>query len=286
MSGRLPRGAATVWCVLRTAAGSAIEKRAPEAAASVGFYAVFSFFPILLIVVAVGGALLADTHTQEQVLSSILRFLPVSRGLISANMNAVLNARGAVGVIGMAGLLWSATSAFAVLVRNLNRAWPDAAPRGVIRSRLMALALLACLTGLAVVYLAARASTALAGNWSWFSRLVTAVEQALPLAWPGMLIATIFLSLLLLYRLVPAFRVRWPDAAIGAAAATAAFTAATAGFTWYLDSGFARYNIVYGSLGTLVALLAWIYLAALVALLGAHLSAAVDSVRRRRSAIE
>ncbi|MBD3348964.1 MAG: hypothetical protein GF400_07190, partial [Candidatus Eisenbacteria bacterium] len=118
--GWLRRAGSRVWAVAHVAARRAIEERAPEAAASVGFFAVFSFFPLLLILVAVSGFVLADTHTQDQILSSVLRFLPVSRELVSANMRTVLNARGAVGFIGAATLLWSATSAFTVLVNNLN----------------------------------------------------------------------------------------------------------------------------------------------------------------------
>lgn len=271
----------TLWDLVLTTSRRALEARAPEAAASIGFFAVFSFFPLLLILVAVSSTLLSRFWTQDELLTSVLRFLPVSRELVSANMRVVLRARGAVGAVGAAGLLWSATSAFTVLVRNLNRAWPSARPRGALKSRLMALALVAGLMVVAVLYLAARASTPLAANWVWVAGLLASVAQSARAFWIGAMVTFIFGCLTLLYRLVPAAHVRWRCAAIGAAAATAAFTFETAAFAWYLDSGLARYNIVYGSLGALVALLSWIYLLALIVLLGAHLSASVETCGRQ-----
>ena len=55
---------------------------------------------------------------------------------------------------------------------------------------------------------------------------------------------------------------------------------ATDGFSWYLSSGIVRYELVYGSLGTVVALMLWIYIGVLITLFGAHLSAAVARHRR------
>ena len=67
----------------------------------------------------------------------------------------------------------------------------------------------------------------------------------------------------------------WKAALWGAVFATIAWQLAARGFTWYLSSGLARYRIIYGSLGSVVILMLWIYLSAIVTLLGAHLSAVV-----------
>ena len=58
--------------------------------------------------------------------------------------------------------------------------------------------------------------------------------------------------------------------------ASAAWKIATTGFAWYVTSGFGRYQLVYGSLGAVVALLFLIYLIAMITLFGAHLSAAIN----------
>jgi membrane protein len=64
-------------------------------------------------------------------------------------------------------------------------------------------------------------------------------------------------------------------------AATGTFIA-TSGFSWYLRSGrgLTNYNLVYGSLGTIVALMFWIYLISLIILIGAHLSSSIAYYKR------
>jgi membrane protein len=76
--------------------------------------------------------------------------------------------------------------------------------------------------------------------------------------------------------------VRWWEAFWGALVATLAGEIATRGFTWYLSSGIVQYELVYGSLGAIVALMLWIYIGGWIVLFGAHLSAAVARGRRGR----
>ncbi|MBN1217784.1 MAG: YihY/virulence factor BrkB family protein [Anaerolineae bacterium] len=61
----------------------------------------------------------------------------------------------------------------------------------------------------------------------------------------------------------------------GALVATTGWELATTGFIFSLSSGLARYELVYGSLGTIVGLMFWIYLDGLVTLFGAYLTATI-----------
>jgi uncharacterized BrkB/YihY/UPF0761 family membrane protein len=54
------------------------------------------------------------------------------------------------------------------------------------------------------------------------------------------------------------------------------------GFTWFLSSGLARYDLIYGSLGTIIILMLSIYLIALILLLCAHLSASISYYRLQK----
>lgn len=60
----------------------------------------------------------------------------------------------------------------------------------------------------------------------------------------------------------------WP----GAFLATMMWLLVTAGFAWYVNN-IANYNIVYGSLGTIIVLLVWMYLLAVIALIGCEFNA-------------
>jgi membrane protein len=99
---------------------------------------------------------------------------------------------------------------------------------------------------------------------------VSAAGEFTRLALPFLLT---FATFVLLYARVPAqprpMRMVWP----GALVAAVAFEALKIGFAVYLAS-FARYNIIYGSLGAVIAFLVFAYLAATVFLIGGELSAA------------
>jgi membrane protein len=90
----------------------------------------------------------------------------------------------------------------------------------------------------------------------------------------------LFTSLLILYWWLPRTKVLWREAAWGAIIGSIGISGVTSGFTWFLESGLSNYNLVYGSLGAIVALLFWIYLLSLIIFAGAHLSAAIAYVRR------
>ena len=267
------RALRAVFTVLRTTFHRLGAERVPEAAASMGFYAVYSLFPLLLLLIAIGSRVLDTADAQERLLEVVLRLLPVSREFVRQNVLAVLRVRGAVGWIGVGGLLWAATSAFGTLVRNLNRAWPCARPRNLLGERLLALAIVACLVALVILYLLAKALVILPENWESAQRGVLALVDLVPSE--AALSGFILVILTLLYRWLPRTRVLWREALAGAAACALALWGATSLFTSFMASGFVRYNLVYGSLGTLLALLSWVYIASLLVLCGAHFAAAI-----------
>ena len=82
-----------------------------------------------------------------------------------------------------------------------------------------------------------------------------------------------------LYRWVPNTQVTWRGAFLGALITSTAWQLVTEAFTWFLASGMASYEVVYGSLGGVVAVLFWVYLSNFVTVFGAHVAAGVDSTR-------
>lgn len=261
---------------------------AAEAAASITFYAIFSLFPFLLALIVGGSFVLQSEQVQQWVLDIVTRVFPVAERLIERNIQVVLGQRGTVGLIALIGLVWSATGVLTVLARNINRAWPESEPRSFVEDRLMALGMV---TGLAVLLGTSSVLNTVLNVLARFSVLIGggfSVDET-PL-WTTLLIASprllAFFALLGLYRWVPNTKVRWSEAFWGALVATPAGEIATSGFSWYLSSGIVQYELVYGSLGTVVALMLWIYIGILITLFGAHLSAAVTRYKRGRQQTE
>ena len=251
--------------------------RGAEAAASMAYYALFSLFPLLLILVVVGTSLLERDQAFEEVIRLVGEAIPVSVDILERTAREVLERREALGLLGLIGVLWSSSGVFTTLGRNINRAWPTARRRTFLRQRLVAVRMQAILIGLLLLSLFSTTAWGillrlrlplgelLVGSDGW----VRAVTSSL------VSIALTYLVFLAQYRLVPTVHVPWRPAFWAALFATMAWELARRVFAWYLDSGWANYDVVYGSLGAVVALLFWIYLSGWIILFGAHLCAAI-----------
>jgi membrane protein len=254
--------------------------RGAEAAASITYYALFSIFPLLLSVIAIGSYFLEDDQVMDQVVQFIQVVIPVASDLIIQNVEEVLESRGTFGVIGIASLIWSASAAFMSLFRNINRAWLKAAPLNAIIARLVGVVVIFALVVAIAVIRVASATANLLPTFGielmdefYDTYLWVLLSDLLPLA----LTFLIFLSL---YRWIPNTKVRWTEAFWGALVAALGWELTTSLFTYFLSTGLLQYKVVYGSLGTMIALLFWIYLNCTIILLGAHLSASVARNKR------
>ena len=278
IDGRLGRLAREAVRILTRAIRGFLDAGAPEAAASLAYYAFFSFFPLLLVLISIGSVALESEAVQEQVFTLLAQAIPGSAGFIETIVEQVLSQRGTVGLAGLLGLVWSASGAFSVLVKHINQAWPDAEIRSTIRRRLFGLGIIFALVALFGLWFVSNTFLDLLPRLTSLGdigEILIATSRGRVLA--GLVpLAVSFCMFVALYRWVPNRSVGWKAAIWGAAAAAVGWELASNAFRWYLSSGFARFALVYGSLGAIVAFLLWVYLSSLVALFGAHLSAAID----------
>jgi len=112
--------------------------------------------------------------------------------------------------------------------------------------------------------------TPLAGIWQLASRIA---RYALAFAANTAVTAT-------LYYVGPYRKQQWRYVWPGAMLATLAWFLATLAFAWYVRV-IARYNVTYGSIGAAIALLVWMYLIALIALVGCEFNAEYERYARR-----
>jgi membrane protein len=254
--------------------------RAAEAAASITYYALFSIFPLLLSVIAIGSYFLEDEQVMNQVVQFIQAVIPVASDMIIQNVEEVLESRGTFGLIGVASLIWSASAAFMSLFRNINRAWVRAAPLNALVARLVGIVMIFALVVLIVVIRVASATANLLPTFG-VELLDDFYDSFLWLLISGLIpMALTFLIFLSLYRWIPNTKVRWSEAFWGALLAVIGWELTTNLFIYFLSEGILQYKVVYGSLGTMIALLFWIYLNCMIILVGAHLSAAIARKRR------
>ena len=253
-----------------------------EAAASVGFYAIFSVFPLLLFVISVLGFFLVGIISPVELAKLITQAIPFSRNFIYDNLIQILNARRLSGLIGLVGLLWSGSGTFISITRNINHAWPDADRRNILQNRLLALGMVFTLFLLVLLWIGTLSLI------TFIPSLEIPVGEDLLLhetrIWSySSNIATIFIAFLIfmgLYYWIPKTKVTWTEAFWGALFASITWEFTTRLFRWFLSSGLANYELVYGSLGASIGLLIWVYISSIITLYGAHICASIARIKR------
>lgn len=254
-----------------------IEMRGTESAASMAYYALFSLFPMALFLVSMLGYIIDSESAYRYAVLVIRGIFPFADVVLNENLRTIIALRGTVGVIGVIGTLWSASGYFDVLANGINRAWPKVKLRSYVHNRAIALAMMVALLLLlalslistALVNLLPRLLLSQGGDTVQRSATWQALLTLIPAAFT-------FVMFLALFRWVPNKTVSWKAVLPGAALVTLAWELAKGGFALFLNSGLVNYQFIYGSLGTLIALMVWIYLSNLISLVGAYLVATID----------
>jgi len=281
-----------------------------DAAAAIAYYSLFSLFPMLILLVILGTLFLESEENYHQLMNFISGILPPAeslakeniqviqdlgdklnmhlplRDLLQENFNQILHLRLPVGIAATAGLFWSATGVFVILSRNIDRAWSNSKGRNPLEWRLVGIAMVgSLLIGLIILSMVV---VSLFGLLDYGLGLLLGEGSAYHMPLESKLLyrlfpdAVIFIAFTILYWWAPKVDVRWSDAAFGAFVAALCWELSKMGFAWYLESGLSNHMLVYGSLGTVVILMLWIYLSGLICLFGAHLVA--QMVGRRQAA--
>lgn len=259
------------------------QERGAEAAASLAYYIFFSLFPMVLVIIVVGSFFVDRDVVQANLINLLQGVLPGIKEIVIENINRVLELRGSVTFIALISLTWSATMAFNIIAKNINRAFPKAAVPNFLKGRLLGLFMI---LGLALLMLLSFAASTVSGLIPVIN--IPFNDKALheTFFWQiGSFMVPILINFLMfwaLYQWVPQVSVNKRAAIIGGAIAGVAWELLNNAFTWYLSSGLSRYRLVYGSVGTIVALLFWIYLTATILLMGAHLTASIHNAFKHK----
>lgn len=270
--------------ILVDAAENFVRARAGESAASLAFYATFSLFPLLAVAVT-SISFLIDV---EQIPGLFIRFLspviPVSAELISQNVQRFLELRGTFSLIGIAGLLWSASNGFATLVFTINNAWEKAKFRSFFERRLLGIALVGGMVALLVGFLIITNVINLLVQLRIPVQfgLAKAYVSFLGLISGGLQLVMLTMIFYMLYRWVPNTRVRRSEAFWSAVFVTVVWEITSLAFRWYLGSGLLNYDVLYGSIAALAVIMLWLNINSTILLYGSFLSAAIARYRARR----
>ena len=257
--------------------------------AQLAFYLVLAIFPFILFCVAILDAFSSsDPQFVAELFDYLRRLLPEQVfGLIQTyTENTLRNEDTAPGLlsVGILGTIWAASGAFAALINALNRAYDVQETRPFWKVRgiaiIMTLGLSALLlTGVLLLVAGPSIGQTIAEIFTLGDEFMIAWNIA---RWPAALLFMIVTVALLFYFAPDAnqpFRWITPGGVIG----IVLWVLASVVFNLYLSSDFNTYNKTYGSIGTVIILLLYLYISSLTILFGATLNATLVRIKEEVS---
>ena len=263
------------WLTLaKSAVSSWLDDYAPSMGAALSYYTVFSLAPLLLIVVSVAGLVFGEEAVRGELFGQLQGLMGADaaqavQGLLAS---ASKPSHGVLGtVIGVAVLLFGATTVFGELQDDLDRIWRAPARQGsgvwsLLRARLLSFGMILALAFLLMVSLVIGAVISALGKWwgpmfgGWevLAQIVNLVV--------GFALTTAIFAII--YKMMPRVHVRWHDVWIGAVVTALLFTIGKFLIGLYIGkSGVAS---GYGAAGSLIVVFLWVYYSAQIFLLGAE----------------
>ncbi|UFZ08328.1 YihY/virulence factor BrkB family protein [Bradyrhizobium ontarionense] len=257
--------------------GNVTEHRIVAMAAGMTFYTLLAIFPALAALVAIYG-LFSDPARITGHLEQLDGLLPGGAIDIARDQLTRVSAKGgqALGLtflVSLAISLWSANAAMKSLFDTLNVVYRARETRGFFK--LNAMSLLFTAGAILFVLFAIGALVVLPVLLNYVG-MSDAADLVLRVGrWPAIFVCVSF-GLALIYRYGPdRDEPKWRWISWGSALAAALWLAGSALFSWYA-ANFGNFNATYGSLGAAVGFMTWIWISAIVILIGGELDAELE----------
>jgi membrane protein len=236
-------------------------------AASLAYYALFSIFPLLLLLVYLGGEFLTSEEARRTLDIYTKRVFPVSSDYLQGIIDQIMAVRGPIGIVGGLGLIWSSSSVFGVLEWSLSIIWRGSRSSFWRRRFLATVAVLI----LSVLFLASFSLRPLV-EWLWSDGGLLYKDVLNITTGIGMGTLVSFL----LFRIFPNRNIAWKHAMAGALFVSISIEASMSIIEYYLNFAFMNFGNIYGSLAWIVTLGIWVYLVGLLLFLGAEFGSTLD----------
>ena len=220
---------------------------------------------------------------QKQLMSLLELVLPNNAFLaFEATINDIINIQnGSLLSIGFFLSLFFATNGVHNLMNAFNKASLIVETRTILKRRLVALLLTIFLALSMIVCIVAMALGEIIINFldQQIDYTGNITIYAIQFTRYALLGALYFINVSILYRYGPAHAKKWKFFSPGSWLATILAFLTIWGFSFYINN-FSTYNKLYGSIGTLMVVMIWLYLNSLILLVGFELNASVDLSKR------
>ena len=264
-----------LWDIIKCSANGFLDDKLMKLSAALSFYMIFSMGPLLLIVITMCGVFFGREAVQGKVYAQLEGFIghDTAVQLQTIIQHAAISGKSTLAtIIGIVFLVIGASSVFAEMQDSINMIWglkpkPQSGWIAFLKNRLLSFSVIISLGFILLVSLGV-------------SAMISALGSRLETAMPGVSILVIYVVDLLItititififaaiFKILPDAEIKWKDVIVGAMATTLLFLLGKFGISFYISKS--NIGSTYGTAGSLIVLLLWVYYSAMILYFGAE----------------
>ncbi|MDX5420089.1 MAG: YihY/virulence factor BrkB family protein, partial [Hymenobacteraceae bacterium] len=244
-------------------------------AAIIGFYTIFSLPAVLIITIRIAGAVFGQDAVRGELVNQIGGVIGRNSAVQIQNIieNASQSPATTIGtLVGVATMIFTATTVFVALQDSLNAMWevkakPEKAWLNLVIARVLSLAMVVSLGFLLLVSLSI--DVVLGVIYDYLRQELSGV--AVYFVTVGNMLVSILISIIIfaaIFKVLPDAKIKWHNVWVGASVTAILFVIGKYILTLYFQHD--PLADTYGAAGSLVLILVWVYYTSIIFLLGAE----------------
>ncbi|WP_234123082.1 YihY/virulence factor BrkB family protein [Clostridium hydrogenum] len=240
-------------------------------ASQLAYSLLFAFFPFLIFVMTLIGF---SSIKSEEVLGLFSKIMPYQvYSLIKNTVVEVVDTRnGNLLSFSLIVTIWASISGFNAVIKGLNKAYKENERRGFLKVQMVSLiftfGLVLVIFSIAFLMVFASVNEAFIERTIGYPQITSYIWDVIKYL---ILVFGMIFIFAALYRYTPTKKYEWKDVAWGAVFSTVGWIIASFGFSFYVNN-FGNYSKLYGSIGTVIVLMLWLFIGSFIVILGGELN--------------
>jgi membrane protein len=274
-----------LWKTLKLTLDEFLEDKVLRLSAALAYYSIFSLAPLLLIAVSIAGFVFGDDAANGLLDDKLQSSMGANAATAVQDMVAHTRKPSenvVASITGIVFLIIGAGGVFGELQESLNAVWgikakPNRGIKGMIKDRFLSFSMVLG-TGFLLL-----TSLLLTTTLQAASDTIAIVLPLHPMIWSALgSLFSFFIVVMLfaaIFKILPDAEIEWRDVRLGSLVTAALFVIGKFALSWYL--GREATSSSYGSAGSLVLILLWVYYSAIILLFGAEFTQVHARIRGR-----
>lgn len=253
-----------------------IEHDLSQLGGQVAFFAILSVLPF---VIYINTLITSFNFTRDDIMNLLIPAVPSYVADLISSYIGYISTQNRYGILslGIVTTIYSASKMIRSMEKSINRAYGISERRGFIRSVIISMVFIVCIgiMVLATLYFVVVGASIAHTMFNIFHLPLTLLDSLKDFKWL-VFVAALFFTVSALYYVMPYKRIKYKSTLPGTVFSIAAFGLLSEGYTLYIKYGLGH-SFIYGSLGAVFLVFVWLYLVAIVLILGAEINSALDT---------